>query len=264
MPEIYLEEWPPYSPNDLERRNGAIEVARLMMNAAFTAPKAGGVPQVEGHIVWGQSEQERIARKMEELAQSRRSNRLWRNMFKYEAVMVRESDAVLFLGNYQLFRPFETGCNLCGGVGGCQWFYERKGAHFGQVDVSEVQHPEWLIDGPVCGIRLQGFGLAVGSALEVATRLHVDARPLSSVGIAGQKLGYCPKSPMVVGIPIAAQSKSPYVDILPDYHIYNLSRYVDAIRRQHVITRMVHWFDYRNWDVMAELEQGKSEEGEGK
>ncbi len=260
MPEIYIEEWPPYSPNDLERRNGAIEAARLMMNAALTAPKAGGVPQMEGHLVWGGAEQERIARKMEELAGVKSSNKLWRNMFKYEAVMVREADVILFLGNYQLFRPFETGCNLCGGVGGCQWLYKRKGARFGHVDVSEVQHPEWLVDGPVCGIRLQGFGLAVGSALQLASRLLVDARAFMSVGLAGQKLGYCPKSPMVVGIVIAAQSKNPCVDILPDYHIYNFSRYVDAIRRQHVITRMVHWFDYRNWDVMAELEEGKEEE----
>ncbi len=263
MPEIYIEEWPPYSPDDLERRNGATQAARLMMNAAFTSPKAGGVPQVEGHIVWGQPEQERIARKMEELARLG-GDKLWKNMFKYEAAMVRESDVILFLGDYQLFRPFETGCNLCGGVGGCQWLYERKEARFGHVDVTEVQHPDWLVDGPTCGIRLQGFGHAVGSALLMATRLLVDARPLMSVGVAGQKLGYCPKSPMVVGIPVAAQSKNPYVDILPDYQLYNLSRYVDAIRRQHVITRMVHWFDYRNWDVMGELDKGESAEGEEK
>ena len=39
---------------------------------------------------------------------------------------------------------------------------------------------------------------------------------------------------------------------------------LDAARRQHVITRMVHWFDYRNWDVMGELGKGESEAGEEK
>ncbi len=58
-----------------------------MLIGAMTAPVAGGVAQIEGHIIYGKKEQERLAREMEALAYT---NTRVEESFKYEAVMMRE------------------------------------------------------------------------------------------------------------------------------------------------------------------------------
>ncbi len=260
MPEIYIEEWPPYAPNDLARQETVVNAARLMANAVITAPSQGGVQMAECHIVYGAEELDKVAKKMEELARQRPDDNRWKRMFKYEAAMVRDSDAILFIGALVAYRPFDTGCGYCGGGAGCQFVYERRGARYGIIDESEPQHPDWLVDGPMCTMNVYGMGWAVGSALVMANRLFVDARPLMSVGVAGQKLGYCPKSPLVVGVPVAGKAKSPYVDILPDYQMHNLARVINTVRDKHVIARMVNWLPYRIWDPLNP-DTGEEKEG---
>jgi uncharacterized ferredoxin-like protein len=71
MPRITIRDWPPYSPTDQNRRENTIVATKLMMNAALTAPSIGGIAMTEGEIVYGEEEQEQIARKMEELAHER-------------------------------------------------------------------------------------------------------------------------------------------------------------------------------------------------
>ncbi|RJP70322.1 MAG: hypothetical protein C4532_09500 [Candidatus Abyssobacteria bacterium SURF_17] len=250
MPDIYIEEWPPQSPNDLARQETVVAAARMMAQAAITAPSQGGVQMAECHITHGAAELDKVARKMEELARLRPDNNAWKRMFKYEAAMVRDSDAILFIGALAAFRPFDTGCGYCGGSEGCQFVYERRNARYGVIDAAEPLHPDWLVDGPMCTMNVYGMGWAVGSALMMANRLFVDARPFMSVGMAGQKLGYCPKSPIVVGVPIAGKGKSPFVDILPDYHVNNLANVVESLRNKYVISRMVNWLPYRIWDPL--------------
>jgi len=57
------------------------------------------------------------------------------------------------------------------------------------------------------------------------------------MGIAGQKLGYCRRSEIVVGLPIATTSKNPYVDIHHDYHVINMEKMIDAVRKTYIIPR---------------------------
>ena len=73
--EEFISEWTPWSPQDIRRKKGVLEAARLMVNSAFTAPFAGGVPHFEAHIVYGQEELEAIARKVEEIAHTNRTGR---------------------------------------------------------------------------------------------------------------------------------------------------------------------------------------------
>ena len=123
MPRIDLSDWPPYSISDLARRKGSIAVARLMANAAFTAPKSGACPNIECTIVYGQEEQEAIAKKMEELSLVNPKTKLWKTIFRSEAVMVRESDCILFIGStYAGDVLFDVDCGLCGGSEGCSMF----------------------------------------------------------------------------------------------------------------------------------------------
>lgn len=237
-------EYPQYSPQDLRRREGSLLAARMMVNASLTAPFAGGVCQVEAEIVYGQEELEDLARKIEELAYT---NKAWEEMFKYEAVMVRETDVVIFLGN-RLAGEFalDAGCGMCGGQPNCSYFYEKKNTRYGLVDATD-RRSETLIKGPLCSARVNDLGFATGSALWMATRLLVDARPLISVSLAGQQLGYCKRSYMAAGICVATLAKNPYVDINPDYHLINMNKVLENTRKQYITPRTVTTFDYRKW-----------------
>jgi len=242
--EEHIYDWPSSSPQDFRRKENALVAVRLMMNAALTAPSGCGISHLEGHIVYGQAKMEKIARKIEELAYK---NARWEESFKYEAVMVRESDVVLFLGTTQaLENPHDLECGLCGGTDDCSFFYERRKCKEGLVDVTERKE-EQMVDGPLCVFCVQDLGYGVGSALWMANTLMVDTRPLISVGMAGRKLGYCPDSPIVVGLPVAALAKNPYVDVNPDYHLVNMEKVLKSTRIRYMAARTLGgvYFDHR-------------------
>jgi uncharacterized ferredoxin-like protein len=242
--EEFVSDWTPWSPQDIRRKKGVLEAARLMVNSALTAPLAGGVPQIEAHIIYGQEELEAIARKVEEIAHSQES---WKEPFLYEAVMVRDSDVIIFIGNTRCHEtPLDAGCGLCGGTLDCGYFYEKKTQKYGLVDNTN-RASKRMINGPLCSARVDDLGYAVGSALWTAHTLMVDARPFASIGMAGQKLGYCPNSGMVVAVPVAAKPKNPYVDVNVDYHLINMDKVLDNARKIYQTARIIRGFDYRKW-----------------
>ncbi len=237
MPRIYCNEFPWHSPPDQNRRKNGVEAAKLMLNAALTAPVTGGVDHVEGEICWGYDEQESIARKMEELAHTMKNKKL-EDVFKYEAVMVRDSDCILFLGDYRSKEtPFDVDCGYCSGFAGCGHVYEGHETSIGQIDTTDRDLQDTPLDGPFCMIRLGDLGFSVGSALWMAKTLMVDCRPFYSMGLAAQKLGYCKNSDVLVALPIATLSKNPFVDIHYNYHVLNQHKLVDAVRKHYVISR---------------------------
>jgi uncharacterized ferredoxin-like protein len=242
--EEFVSDWTQWSPQDIRRKKGVLEAARLMVNSAITAPVVGGVPQIEAHIVYGQEELEAIARKVEEIAHTQES---WKEPFLYEAVMVRDSDVIIFLGNTRCHEtPADIGCGLCGGTLDCGYFYEKKTQKCGLVDITD-RSSKRMINGPLCSARVDDLGYAVGSALWTAHTLMVDARPFASMGMAGQKLGYCPNSGMVVAVPVAAKPKNPYVDVNVDYHLINMDKVLDNARKIYNTARIIRGFDYRKW-----------------
>jgi uncharacterized ferredoxin-like protein len=262
MPKIYVNEWPPGSPEQEAKADNVRLAAKLMINAALSAPNPAGASQIEAHLTYGREEMNELAKKMEELANANPQNKLWAKMFKYEAVAIREqTDAVVFLGNYQAAsQPFDAiGCGRCGGVLDECWVYSRRIIRSGQIDLTENTSTT-LVDGPLCLMRISALGFAVGAALWIASRLLVDSRPFMSVGIAGQKLGYCPNSPIVVGLPVSAYSKNPYVDFIPDYHIFSEHRAVAAVRKWYGLSRQLLFHDYRSWDPLAESQEAEEEE----
>ncbi len=250
MPEVYMHEWPPFSPEYEARAENVVLVARLMMNAIFTSPVPGGMGTLETHLVYGRREMEQIARKMEELAFANPRNKVWKNVFKNEAAMIREeTDAVVFVGSYRAAKdPMDVPCGLCGGVPRC-WVYDKRTIRSGRIDLLESRR-NTLINGPLCVHRTQSLGIAVASAVYLAYKLLVDCRPMMSVGMAGQKLGYCPNSPIVVGLPLSARSKNPYVDVRPDYHVVTKWQAVDSALRYYHLFRMIGFGDYRQNDPM--------------
>ncbi len=256
MPEIYMNDWPPFSPDDQNRRECTIEAAKLMANAAQTAPNAGGVSQIEVSLVYGYREQDQIARKMEEIGNTRYADTMLGRRFLYEAVMVRESDVVLLLGNFRAKdTPMDAKCGACGGRRDCSFLYSRREAPSGIIDQTRRQH-ETFIDGPLCGVRCQDFGYAVGSALWVANKLLVDARAYMTVGMAALELGYLNNSAICIGILAASLSKNPYVDVNTEYHIINLHRLVDGLRKHYALGRQSGG-DYRFTDPAFEAAKAR-------
>jgi uncharacterized ferredoxin-like protein len=247
MPRITIRDWPPYSPTDQGRRENAVIAAKLMMNAALTAPNVGGIPMTEGEIVYGEEEQEQIARKMEELAYRTEAQR---HVFLYEAVMARGVDVILFLGNTRAYSdPWDGECGLCAGRPDCSFVYEHRKQSAGIIDTTD-RRSETLVKGPLCAVYAHQLGYNLGSALMVATHLYVDARPFITMGLAAQQLGYCRNSALVVGIGIAAKSKSEPSDPALDYHLINLERAIDAIRGNvnQLGVRPATGVDYRSGD----------------
>jgi uncharacterized ferredoxin-like protein len=227
MPRITIRDWPPYSPTDQNRRENTVAAAKLMMNAALTAPSIGGSPMTEGEIVYGEEEQEQIARKMEELAYE---NEVWQHIFLYEAVMARQADTLLLLGNTRAYSdPWNGECGLCAGRPDCSFVYENREQKAGIIDTTD-RRSDTLVKGPLCTVYAHQLGYNVGSALMVAVHLYIDARPFISIGLAAQKLGYCRNSAVVVGIAINARGKCEPSDPGTDYHLVNLDSAIDAIR----------------------------------
>ena len=254
--EERISDWPSWSPQDIRRKKGALEAARLMVDAALTAPIAGGVPQIEAQIVYGQEELEAIARKVEEIAHSQES---WKEQFLYEAIMVRDSDVIIFLGNTRCHEtPLDAGCGLCGGTLDCGYFYDQKTHKHGLVDITD-RSSKRMINGTLCSARVGDLGYAVGSALWAAHTLMVDARPFASMGMAGQKMGYCRNSGMVVAVPLAVKPKNPYVDINVDYHLINMDKVLDNTRKIYQTARILRGFDYRKWIPKPKKIEGEDE-----
>ncbi|MHB8170977.1 MAG: DUF2148 domain-containing protein [Thermincolia bacterium] len=249
MPRIHIKEFPEYSRYDLARKDAVIDAAKLMVNGAMTSPRGGGIDQVECEIVSGEEELEAIAKQVEALARKRK-NKVQRNLFMSESVMVRDSDAIIFIGNYRAAEtPLDSGCGVCTGKPSCLDLYNKRNVKLGSlIDlVDEEPDEDKLINGPLCGFKIIDQGHAVSSALIIAKRLFLDAALSFSVSMAGKQLGYCAKSPFVVAILVSARNKNPYVDIVPDYHVQTIDRVISTTRKQYAIARMVYWYDQRSW-----------------
>jgi uncharacterized ferredoxin-like protein len=136
-----------------------LHVAKLMVVAARTAPKAQGEDKIKAAIVTG-AEKEELENMMEQMGKIRDSKN------------VRESGAVVLLG-VNFAKPIEDWIN-----------FKAK-----------------LID----------LGIALGSAVKLASELNVDNRIMHSIGIAALKMGLL-KADEIQGIPLSIKGKSIFFD----------------------------------------------------
>ena len=154
-------------------KRGVVETACLMIVAAKTAPKARGIDNVVAVVLSEKEELEKLASKMEELAEK------YGEFFKRDANNVRNSDAVVLIG-----------CKI-----------EDLG----------LKTPEgWRIDSNTVN-SLVNLGIALGSAVKIASIHNVDNRIMFSVGVAAQELGLV-DADVVYGIPLSARAKNIYFD----------------------------------------------------
>jgi len=171
---------------------GLLRAAELMMVSCRTAPKSGGVDDVETVLVTG-NEKGKIAAEMNKMGDERKMEG-----FKRDADNVNRSEAVLLVG-VNGRKSYGQPCGACG-YSTCQEFDAAA-----QVSGQDFE-------GPTCVFKALDLGIALGSAVKTASDLNIDNRIMYRTGTAAKRLGYLARSNVVMGIPISAFGKSIYFD----------------------------------------------------
>jgi uncharacterized ferredoxin-like protein len=184
------------NPSIIESKNGErealLQTAKLMLIAARTAPKSGGIDDILTAIVYGEIK-DAIAEKMEEIAEERKIEG-----FKRDAKNVRDSEAIVLIG-VRGGKSFGLNCGACG-YKNCKEF-EEKDKTLGED-----------FFGPTCIFKALDLGIALGSAVKIASLLNVDNRIMYRIGTAALKLGMLQEATVIMGIPISAKGKNIYFD----------------------------------------------------
>ncbi len=180
-----------------------LEVAKLMCIAARTAPKARGVDNIVTAIVYGE-DLEKLAQEMEKLA-----DELGYKFFIRDADNVRKSHAVVLIG-LKNPEPIGLNCEACG---------------FTCDKIRELKSEKKCYKAPICAMQLLNLGIALGSAVKIASDLNVDNRMMFSIGVAARRLGLI-DADIVIGIPLAVHGKNPYFDRPP------LEKYLEKRQQQ--------------------------------
>ncbi len=181
----------PIIKSEKGEREAILEAVKLMLIAARTAPKSGGVDDIVTMIVHGK-EKDDIARKMEEIGEERKSEGFLR-----DAKNVRDSEVVVLIG-VRGNKSFGLDCGACG-YENCENFEEAQ------------KNSEDFI-GPTCLFKALDLGIALGSAVKTASILNVDNRIMYRVGSAVLKLDLLPGATVVMGIPVSVGGKNIYFD----------------------------------------------------
>jgi len=165
-------------------------VAELMAIAARTAPKAGGKDFIEVKVIKGEDVLHLADEMVEYGRQTNKKN------FDRDGENVRASDRVVLLA----LKDAKTAGLNCGSCGQQKCSDLEQGSQEG----SEFK-------GPWCAWRLIDLGIALGSAVKIASLLNIDNRIMYRIGVAARKMGLI-EGDVVCGIPLSATGKNIYFD----------------------------------------------------
>lgn len=168
------------------RKETVLEVAKKMMAAARTAPKAKGIDNLSIAICTDE-EIKKISQKMIEMVDEEGHP----EFFKRDAGNLLNSDALVLIGTS--FTPI--GVQKCGqcGLESCK---------------DNTDNPNIP-----CAFNVGDLGIAVGSAVSIAADNRVDNRVMYSVGKAAEALGLFSNDVKIIhGIPLSVKGKSPFFD----------------------------------------------------
>ena len=65
--------------------------------------------------------------------------------------------------------------------------------------------------GPNCVFKILDLGIALGSAVKLASMINVDNRIIYRIGVVAKMLGLV-ESDVVIGIPLSCTGKNPFFD----------------------------------------------------
>jgi uncharacterized ferredoxin-like protein len=184
-----------YSSNEAE-----IEAARitaiLMAASARTAPKTRGEDSIKTLVLDGE-DVEKLAVAMESKGDKMSPHSA--SILKGNAADVRVSSHVLLIGvNGHPKRPeVPLNCGACG---------------FDSCDrLAKAPKRTGDFTGPNCMFQAMDLGIALGSAVKMASELNIDNRMMYSIGVAAKEMRLL-DSDIIIGIPLAVMGKSPYFD----------------------------------------------------
>jgi len=171
---------------------GLLDVAKLMLISARTAPKSGGKDDVETLLVYG-DEKDKIAAEMEKMGKERNIQGFLR-----DGKNVRDSAAIVLVG-VEGTKSYGLNCGGCG---------------YATCDAFNIAQRSKGLDftGPNCIFKILDMGIALGSAAKTAMNHNVDNRIMYRIGTAAMRLGVTKKSSTVMGIPISSKGKAIYFD----------------------------------------------------
>ncbi|NLS44546.1 MAG: hypothetical protein GX969_02225 [Firmicutes bacterium] len=164
-------------------------VADLMCIAARTAPKAVGKDFIVTRVVEGDA-LSNLAEYMIEYGESS-----GRKNYDRDGENIAASSACVLIG-LKNAEALGLNCGACG--------YDKC------IDLSQLRSgPEF--EGPVCTWRSVDMGIAVGSAVKVASMHNIDNRIMYRAGMAAKKLGFI-DADIAIGIPLSVTGKNIYFD----------------------------------------------------
>ena len=166
------------------RNENIKDIAKMLMTAARTAPKARGTDNLVLAVATDDTIVE-IAEKMKQLA-------VERNM----EFLNRDAENILNCGAVVLFgmkiSPLGLNCAACG---------------FPTCGEKPKNVP--------CFFNANDLGIAIGSAASLAADMRIDSRVMFSVGQAVLALNMMPECSMVLALPLAVKGKSIFFDRVP-------------------------------------------------
>lgn len=170
--------------NERDIRNETVlAVARAVMAAARTAPKAKGRDTVEVAAVTGE-DIERLAAAMIEMSGESGMKFLLR-----DADNIRHAQAVVVVGIREAQSTCGLNCGYCG---------------YATCEAKPAAVP--------CVMNGVDVGIAIGSACAAATDMRVDTRVMFSAGWAARRLHVLGDAGLVFAIPLSVSSKNPFFD----------------------------------------------------
>lgn len=163
------------------RNENIKDIAKMLMTAARTAPKARGTDNLVLAVAIDETIVE-IAEKMKQLAVERDMEFLNR-----DAENIQNCGAVVLFG--MKISPLGLNCAACG--------FKTCG-----------EKPKNI----PCFFNANDLGIAIGSAASLAADLRIDSRVMFSVGQAVLALNMMPECSMVLALPLAVKGKSIFFD----------------------------------------------------
>lgn len=175
----------PLQSEETLRIETLLSVAKEMMLAARTAPKARGIDHLAIAIVESQNI-ELISQRMKEIGTKHQNPTFLRDC---ENILL--APVMVIIGT----RLKTQGLKICGHCG-----------------FASCEEKEKFPKTP-CTFNVGDLGIAIGSAVSIAMDHRVDNRVMYSVGHAVVELGLLGKDVKIAyGIPLSATSKNPFFD----------------------------------------------------
>lgn len=166
------------------------DIASFMLISAKTAPKAKGKDDVLFKIAT-EKEKDEIAKRMRELAEERGKN------WERDANSIDTAQSLVIVG-VRGRKPIGLDCGACGMT--CE---ELKKTLFENARDFK---------GPFCAFKVLDLGIALGSAVKTAQIHNIDNRIIYRVGVVAKQLKILDEADIIMGIPLAVTSKSPFFD----------------------------------------------------